>query len=84
MVQGMDAYVLKEPVYTMILLLAAGLILLGISRIIVAIINQSKVYSDSPQKTETINTILDKKFCTDCGKQNREQARFCGYCGKPL
>jgi len=23
-------------------------------------------------------------FCDACGKQNREQARFCGYCGKPL
>lgn len=22
--------------------------------------------------------------CSACGKQNREQARFCGYCGKPL
>jgi len=24
------------------------------------------------------------KFCRTCGKQNRDQARFCGYCGKPL
>jgi hypothetical protein len=23
-------------------------------------------------------------FCRACGKQNRDQARFCGYCGKPL
>jgi hypothetical protein len=23
-------------------------------------------------------------FCRACGKQNRAQARFCGYCGKPL
>ena len=24
------------------------------------------------------------KSCPDCRKPNREQARFCGYCGKPL
>jgi hypothetical protein len=23
-------------------------------------------------------------FCNACGKQNRDQARFCGYCGQPL
>lgn len=23
-------------------------------------------------------------FCTACGKENRQQARFCGYCGQPL
>ena len=23
-------------------------------------------------------------LCRVCGKQNREQARFCGYCGRPL
>lgn len=23
-------------------------------------------------------------LCNVCGKQNREQARFCGYCGRPL
>jgi len=23
-------------------------------------------------------------LCSVCGKQNREQARFCGYCGRPL
>jgi len=23
-------------------------------------------------------------LCNVCGKQNREQARFCGYCGQPL
>ena len=24
------------------------------------------------------------RICYACGKQNREQARFCGYCGRPL
>jgi hypothetical protein len=24
------------------------------------------------------------RLCKACGKQNREQARFCGYCGRPL
>ncbi|MGH7966049.1 MAG: zinc-ribbon domain-containing protein [Candidatus Binatia bacterium] len=23
-------------------------------------------------------------FCTACDKENRQQARFCGYCGQPL
>ena len=22
--------------------------------------------------------------CTHCGKENRDQARFCGHCGKPF
>jgi HJR/Mrr/RecB family endonuclease len=25
-----------------------------------------------------------QKLCQACGKPNREQARFCGYCGKPF
>jgi hypothetical protein len=25
-----------------------------------------------------------QRLCNACGKQNREQARFCGYCGQPL
>ncbi len=24
------------------------------------------------------------RLCNACGKENREQARFCGYCGQPL
>jgi len=23
------------------------------------------------------------RICNACGEQNREQARFCGYCGRP-
>lgn len=26
--------------------------------------------------------MTDQKLCQACGKPNREQARFCGYCGK--
>lgn len=32
---------------------------------------------DSPSLSGT-------SLCQRCGKQNREQARFCGYCGRPL
>ncbi len=28
--------------------------------------------------------MIDQQFCTACGRLNREQARFCGYCGRPL
>jgi ankyrin repeat protein/zinc ribbon protein len=24
------------------------------------------------------------KYCVQCGKENREQARFCGHCGRPF
>jgi len=24
------------------------------------------------------------RYCTYCGKENREQARFCGHCGQPF
>src|SRR5712691_6972447 len=28
--------------------------------------------------------MADEQLCNVCGKPNREQARFCGYCGQPL
>jgi len=28
--------------------------------------------------------MADQRFCDACGKPNREQARFCGYCGQLL
>src|SRR5581483_814482 len=28
--------------------------------------------------------MTDSRFCDACGKRNRAQARFCGYCGRPL
>lgn len=28
--------------------------------------------------------MASARFCDACGKQNREQSRFCGYCGQPL
>ena len=28
--------------------------------------------------------MTDNRFCDACGKLNREQARFCGYCGQAL
>ena len=28
--------------------------------------------------------MADSQLCNACGKPNRKQARFCGYCGRPL
>lgn len=28
--------------------------------------------------------MINNRFCDACGKPNREQASFCGYCGQPL
>ncbi len=28
--------------------------------------------------------MTNQRLCNACGKPNREQARFCGYCGQPL
>jgi hypothetical protein len=28
--------------------------------------------------------MINQQPCTACGRLNREQARFCGYCGQPL
>lgn len=37
------------------------------------------------KEEETITPIpTAQRLCNACGKQNREQARFCGYCGQPL
>ena len=36
-----------------------------------------------PQR-EVLSGVSQGKICFHCGKENRKQARFCGYCGKPL
>jgi uncharacterized membrane protein YvbJ len=28
--------------------------------------------------------MTNQRLCSACGKPNREQARFCGHCGRPL
>lgn len=28
--------------------------------------------------------MTNQRLCNTCGKQSREQARFCGYCGQLL
>lgn len=38
---------------------------------------------------ETVETVpavvkLDVMFCTKCGKENRADSAFCGYCGNPF
>ena len=41
------------------------------------------VYGESP--AESISpTHLDIMFCTKCGRENRADSRFCGYCGNPF
>lgn len=43
MAGGLENYVLKEPFYTVILLVAAGLGLLGISQLVLGLINRAKL-----------------------------------------
>ena len=33
---------------------------------------------------EVLSGVSQGKTCFHCGKENRKQARFCGYCGGPL
>jgi predicted Holliday junction resolvase-like endonuclease len=33
---------------------------------------------------EALPEVSPGKSCSHCGKGNRDQAQFCGYCGKPL
>ena len=42
MTGGLENYVLKEPFYTVILLVAAGLGLLGISQLVLGLIDRAK------------------------------------------
>ncbi len=37
-----------------------------------------------PKASKQIRRGIIPRICNACGKQNREQARFCGYCGRPL
>jgi hypothetical protein len=43
MIGGLENYVLKEPFYTIILLVAAGLGLLGISLLVIGLIDRAKL-----------------------------------------
>lgn len=50
-----------------------------------SVVDQSTTMIDS----EIIDTIpaavkLDVIFCTQCGKENRADSAFCGYCGNPF
>lgn len=33
---------------------------------------------------EEKDPVTNQRLCKACGKQNREHARFCGHCGRPL
>jgi len=81
---GLGNYVLKEPFYTVILLVAAGLGLLGISQLVLGVIDRAKAASSPPQNIHDATSSTGQRFCSECGKLNREQARFCGYCGHSL
>lgn len=81
MTGGLENYVLKKPFYTVILLVAAGLGLLGISLLVLGLIDRAKTGASSPQNIHDATSSTGQRFCSECGKLNRVQSRFCGYCG---
>ena len=50
-----------------------------------SVIDQSTTTID-PEVVDTAPAAvkLDVMFCTKCGKENRADSAFCGYCGNPF
>lgn len=49
-------------------------------------INEENETTSETEILETAPTVvkLDIMFCTKCGKENRADSSFCGYCGNPF
>lgn len=49
-------------------------------------INEENETTSETEILETAPTVvkLDIMFCTKCGKENRADSAFCGYCGNPF
>ncbi len=49
-------------------------------------ISEENETTSETEITETTSGAvkLDIMFCTKCGKENRADSAFCGYCGKPF
>jgi len=85
-IMGPNDWCIPEPIYSIILLLAALFGIFGIVELVIGMFEQTK--SRSPLNN-VINTSATKNsfnilFCSQCGKPNEKSSKFCQECGNKL
>ena len=87
-IMGPNDWCIPEPIYSIILLLAALFGIFGIVELAIGMFEQTK---SRDSLNNIINTpVINKRksfnifFCSQCGKPNEKSSKFCQECGNKL